>query len=1543
MALQFFRRKSGLRLLLFFISCIAILVVARHAFVGLLADWALHRIVPKQEGYSHSYAKAKWDGRVMTVSGLEVVTPSEHLQVEKIELVLGFKPHLFILRPELVKNENVSSGETFQTEKPLFALLFSRTFRVDIVEGSCRTGENQFAFSLESFESDKPSSRLSCFGKLDSRESPFLEAVVSLQDQGAKLEIDSKTASTKELLNLVELIDPRLSTLADPMGTWSGNFTLDFDRNWNLASIGGHLSGQEFSFAEPKSGLMASARELDIRLSSRKVENPAHFLHMLEAESAISGGLLSLKGDDKEYCFDELAGYLSWGPGSDPKFHLEGALVIDGKTEKAVFDGSGKFEGKFGNLQVQSEFLFGEAKCPVAAGTVSLATEEESRLQIDVVVQRMELPFLRGLTQAFRLEQGTFPIQEGILECEVHFLYENTFLSRVDLLSSSIQEATWGGKGGVSAEHLNLALDGRWERSPDRGWTVKNLKGLVESGEIRFGSHKVFAFENLSGEIFIEEGKIEQSSLKANLFDIPLEMILSGDCTRPTLKVFAAASLDSLSQILFYAGAQSQTLGQNLGAFQTQPIELTCECHPREFGYEVAAHILLGQEAKVKTQFIWNEEKVQKGVFTASCLPLEPFASTLMQGASVNGTFDAEGKFDYRGGHVAFALSDFELANEMWGFKVPSGQKGIFRWGTDSKGAELELAMDCAECKLKKTGIVFKDLHGLLLASNHSVEFRNVSTTFDGIHFKGDIDLKEGGLKIVAQEVFGELADLRKALSKDPSSLKLPEGIEGKFHIKDRDLFLDWPSNTFYARISLTEAYIPFMNVGALERFSLQIAYDSQAGSLGLSSCVGDLRLMDGIPLRIETIPCQFSCSKTEISGPIEGFIKCDGATLAHCLGKLRVMPQKGLIEFIPEGTEALGACVEKGFLQLSDDTCRFSFAGSGSFEEMVKSASVLKQSGLFDPSFLPQDLSGNFSYKIAWDQSDARWDGDLQSDQFTIKGKEAKKLFMRVSKDADRICIEEARWNDCRLFAEMSFAQKTRAFKFNFANSNVFCTGDGSVDFKQRFVQVAPLLEFTWLGQKVNLKPKGRFSIRWDDLGLVTVEGGKWEEQATKSFFEFAKLHWNYIEDRVRVEHSNFKISSAFASKLSPSLQLSSNWLEGTAKLDKNASGYEIVGTLNDGEYGWEGFSKPCRSIQWRCTPGNILLGAKTKINNQDVTGTLQISNSQLALLKLQPSGHETALSLLLQMKENSLPVIHRLSGEAFGIKADLKIANSANRPLVGRLDIDFAKLHEVLPKNGQATLEKLKLGKGYSFEGEIFFSSFDEWKAKGKMKGKDCVFLGYTISDFHADLECHPRQMNFQQIHFKDKALSAYIPRVQLQGTQENSQGQSWTLNCPVLQVKDLNVSLLQKKEKDRPFIVRNFTLSDIRGNLSRLDELQGNCALYFTNVGKVESSFFDIPRNMLKDLGLEPSLFVPVQGELIGHFEKGRLLFTELKGAYSEERRTRFALAKSNEGSYVDFDGKLHIDLVMQQSVVLKLGEAVTLGIRGTLEKPRYVLVP
>ena len=70
------------------------------------------------------------------------------------------------------------------------------------------------------------------------------------------------------------------------------------------------------------------------------------------------------------------------------------------------------------------------------------------------------------------------------------------------------------------------------------------------------------------------------------------------------------------------------------------------------------------------------------------------------------------------------------------------------------------------------------------------------------------------------------------------------------------------------------------------------------------------------------------------------------------------------------------------------------------------------------------------------------------------------------------------------------------------------------------------------------------------------------------------------------------------------------------------------------------------------------------------------------------------------------------------------------------------------------------------------------------------------------------------------------------------------------------------------------------------------------------------------------------------------QGKIIFQALKETVSEGERSQFFLS-DEEPSYIDFKGGLFLNLRMKQMGALKLAQPFTLCVRGSWEKPQYIL--
>ena len=133
------------------------------------------------------------------------------------------------------------------------------------------------------------------------------------------------------------------------------------------------------------------------------------------------------------------------------------------------------------------------------------------------------------------------------------------------------------------------------------------------------------------------------------------------------------------------------------------------------------------------------------------------------------------------------------------------------------------------------------------------------------------------------------------------------------------------------------------------------------------------------------------------------------------------------------------------------------------------------------------------------------------------------------------------------------------------------------------------------------------------------------------------------------------------------------------------------------------------------------------------------------------------------------------------------------------------------------------------------------------------------------------------------------------------------------PLATIREFKPSLLEeegKKVQAKPFLFKNLSVYDLTGTIGDAKSFTGHGALHFVNSTKKEFSFFDIPFEMIKDLGLDSGMFTPISGEASFNINKGRFQFHDLRNSFSESRRAEFYLS-DDQLSYIDFEGNYHID--------------------------------
>lgn len=405
---------------------------------------------------------------------------------------------------------------------------------------------------------------------------------------------------------------------------------------------------------------------------------------------------------------------------------------------------------------------------------------------------------------------------------------------------------------------------------------------------------------------------------------------------------------------------------------------------------------------------------------------------------------------------------------------------------------------------------------------------------------------------------------------------------------------------------------------------------------------------------------------------------------------------------------------------------------------------------------------------------------------------------------------------------------------------------------------------------------------------------------------------------------------------------------LQAEATAHREGGFWKIEGLLKPGRYGWGEHLFAFEQFQFLYDQGACALRAKTSVGQQPLWGSLQfnLSSQPYGILKL--FDHPKAEGLRVKFSSDAAGILlDSCEGSCHGLTC--KLTKSARRKiplasvLTGSIIFDAPRLLELCSSATQRKLAPFKIGKGYSWEGDIVLWQEKQrgFLVKGALQGKECELLGYQLSQLDASVEVTDKQLLISKLKIVDAAGRISVKRVECKKESDAH----WDLSIPHILVEHLQPSFLRKVDAPpgavKPFVIERFTLSALRGRLDDLSSLQGEGSLVFSNQFKKEGSLFDLPLELIKRLGLDLGLLTPVCGSLQLELRGDRLYLMSLDNAYSDKELSSFYLAPSKQLSYIDLSGAIHIDLKMQQDVLLKIIEPFTLTIRGTLDKPRYGL--
>ncbi len=367
-----------------------------------------------------------------------------------------------------------------------------------------------------------------------------------------------------------------------------------------------------------------------------------------------------------------------------------------------------------------------------------------------------------------------------------------------------------------------------------------------------------------------------------------------------------------------------------------------------------------------------------------------------------------------------------------------------------------------------------------------------------------------------------------------------------------------------------------------------------------------------------------------------------------------------------------------------------------------------------------------------------------------------------------------------------------------------------------------------------------------------------------------------------------------------------------------------------------WDGSG--CRDILLIAKEGEKVVGRLSAPLAQMQKESVEIPEAQLAWQEF---------NLPLHIRLTASQAHLKTAGDALRISWDkeLKCQGTLHGLSldVARKDIGFAgrvKIEDGVRLSAFSKTSFLKEMNGLELEG-AWKKEPAGWHFAGKVQGDEVTLKGCQLHQLKGDMTITPKAVVISNLQIEDPAGQFSLKQISIRKSITGS----WDTDIPLVKGHHFKPSLLRtadgKPSKEKPFEIRSLVLTDLFCEGDDILQLRGKGSFHFTNREKKESSIFDIPLKMMKDLGLDFDLFRPESGDVKCLFREGRIYITELENSFSEGRRSQFFLASDFEPSYIDWQGKLHLNLRMKQDAALKLGEPFALTVRGTADKPSYGL--
>lgn len=1486
------------------------LILFHQPLLVLGCKIALKRAIPPQEGRVVTYEQLQWEEGAIVLSGLHIDEPGVDCIIDRVSLKFfgdffraRFAPSIEVLHPQISLKSSDSAPSA-----SLGFLYRSRFFqpRWTIKNGVLQLPSSRFYFSMDPGSSKEQIGLLKFSHDPDPLVTPLFSAEIGKEGKQLQIGFKLKEKELDRLMPLVGLI------YADRKAEWEracGEIELEgmvsLKPAFAIDELHVHGVAKEVALSSSKMGVILDCYELQGSFSFPAEEGPVFFWDRFSASFVLSRGECFFSEPLFEHTFGmkNLNGTLGFQPQKEPQLILNGTLLQEKRKVDFSLLGTGGVQEN-STFWSEIDFVLGSLRGNQMHSVFSLCTHEDASLAVHAKVENARFDHIDFL-RAFLGLPGE--CVEGVASAEAMVLYKDGWQS-VALENCSFDKMRWY----FPQEQVTVfseLIEGSCNFSAGEKWGLEDAHLRVQEGD--YIDPAVHA-KHLSADVTLEKQVLQASSLSGEWKGLKAVVSILG----PDADHFADLQVN---------GDAKEFLTQSL------PVSLQIAVQKK------------GDALDFDGSGIFAEEEIRgNAAFTLA----ENFSTPRFK----------EGK-----------LFAEKLTEKSYGKFVPLLNPDLKLSGDVS----CEASFFPARAEVKLGGEKLRMHHPVAQFYLPELKERPAKFAYDAVSKKwhGEIPISQAQLNLDSSYVVDEIQGIAK-LEKNGGA---EWNLVGNFHGMS----------------------LPVSGGTWIRDARCDLAFDSQSKKLRLENAEGTWKLKSGAPYTVKMT------AALDEKNTLDFALKLLEKNKAFaCLEGSATQTSSGWqVQLQPQTTHFGGTP-----LQVRRCTLNTVFALAAlEMAPVLKSRDLqpqmvfLQDAGFLSdpfPDFKEWKLEGTLQSKISSPDMSKGFSFQVESNDLKVKGESLASFSLRGQKKGKDLRIEQLSMDN--FSGSGALALDTGGIscsKFEGNWKGLLMKGSGFVKTaEKRFACAIESLkgDLSFLKLNTAFLPKGTFvaaaALKGDFSELLRLEGeAKFfidlHSPLPVSMTSRRSVKFSYDKNRGLVcsgldaqlkhkisgaslaelevgkciqrgedfslEQMQFSLSPALLghsidAKIAPAWLQEIQWegnLEGSGDFKRTPSSYLFQGSLSPGRYGFDGKDLPFEQLQVRYEKDIFTLKAKAQIQQEPLWASLQVDLAKEPYGVLKLFDHPKSEGLKIHFKTTQTRgLLQSIQGSCYGLTCSLTKSGQRSvshaTVLTGEIQLDGNALCPLLP-------QAFRFGKGYQWQGDLVLwnEAKKGFAANGVLSGKDFEALGYRLHRLHAEMEATPERICLSQLRIEDPAGSVQVKKIEI------SKADAWNLNIPHISIRGLRPSLMEKIDSERgelkPFMIKDFTLTDIRGQLGKIDSLQGSAHLTFVNQFKKEASVFDAPVEMLKKLGLDLGILTPVQGEIQMELHGDKFYLISLDNAFSEGDRSEFYLAPQKNLSFIGLDGKMSIDLKMRQDVVLKITEPLTLTIRGTLDKPRYGL--